>query len=237
MRIWSGGDSLGEYVGSQLLYQVVDPSLATVSLDYHISTGITRPDYFDWPATLSSVMTPPASEDAELSTSAEVPEESAPFLRPEALVYMVGGNDNQPMRVGEEKLATNSPEWLQEYRRRVGLLMDIAAYDDVRLYWIGLPPMQDERRESIAVNVNDIIRAEADIRPWVRYINITPMLLNDEGVYDQYLVGPDGERRKAREGDGVHVTLPASRWISDLIWNQILIDWSIDLTVAPVETE
>jgi hypothetical protein len=214
IRVWAGGDSLGEYVGSRLQYKVADPDLSTFTLDYHISTGITRPDYFDWPADLSNVML----ADDDLTT------------RPEALVYMVGGNDDQPMLGPDGKLATNSAEWLQEYRERVSLMMDITAYPGIRFYWVGLPPMQDDRREAIAINVNAILADEAALRSWVTFVDIVPLLLGPDGDYQQYIVGPDGEPHKAREGDGVHVTAQASQWISAIVWDLIRDDWVI---VAP----
>ncbi len=211
IRVWAGGDSLGEYVGSRLQYKVADLDLSTFTLDYHISTGIARPDYFDWPANLSNVML--ANDD--------------PATRPEAIVYMVGGNDDQPMLGEDGKLATNSAEWLVEYRTRVGLMMDITAYPGIRFYWVGLPPMQDDRREAIAVNVNAILAEEAALRDWVTFVDIVPLLLGPEGDYQQYVVGPDGEPHKAREGDGVHVTARASQWISTIIWDLIQADWTI----------
>lgn len=211
LRIWAGGDSLGEYVGSRLQYKVADPDLSTFVLDYHISTGIARPDYFDWPANLSNVML--ANDD--------------PTTRPEAVVYMVGGNDDQPMQGVDGRLATNSPEWLHEYRERVSLMMDITAYPGIRFYWIGLPPMKEDRREAIAVNVNAIMAEEAALRDWVTFVDIVPLLLGPEGDYQQYIAGPDGEPVKAREGDGVHVTAPASQWISAIVWGLIRDDWAI----------
>lgn len=212
LRVWTGGDSLGEYVGSRLLYKVADPDFATITLDYHISTGLTRPDYFDWPASLSQTMV--SEED--------------PLIRPEAVIFMAGGNDDQPMRADGERLATNSEEWLDEYRARVQTMMDITAYGDARLYWIGLPPMKDERREAIAVNVNAILADEAANREWVTFVDIVPLLLNEDGVYDQYIIGPDGEQRKARERDGVHVTSQASEWISRIVWDLVQLDWAFD---------
>ncbi len=211
IRIWAGGDSLGEYVGSRLQYKVADHDLSTFTLDYHISTGIARPDYFDWPANLSNVML--ANDD--LST------------RPEAIVYMVGGNDDQPMLGPDGKLATNSTEWLQEYRTRVALMMDITAYPGIRFYWVGLPPMQDDRRQAVARNVNAILAEEAALRDWVTFVDIVPLLLGPDGGYQQYIVGPDGEPHKAREGDGVHVTAQASQWISTIVWDLIRSDWAI----------
>ncbi len=211
LLVWAGGDSLGEYVGSRLQYRIIDTDLAQVALDYHISTGITRPDYFDWPVELSSVM------DAE----------GDPSMRPEALIFMAGGNDDQPMMNGERKLLTNSPAWLREYRHRVAVMMDITAYEGVRFYWVGLPPMREPRREQIATNINDILAEEASKREWVTFLDIRPLLLNEDGVYDQYIVGPDGEPHKARERDGVHVTSQASQWISALLWELIQQDWAI----------
>ena len=110
LRVWAGGDSLGQYVGNRLLAPLSDRERSDVELDYHISTGLVRPDFFDWPGHLRAVMARPAP--------------------PEALVLMIGGNDTQPMLgPSGQVLATGSEPWFDEYRRRVAEVMDIARGD------------------------------------------------------------------------------------------------------------
>ncbi len=217
LQIWVGGDSLGDYVGSQLLYQVADSDLSDVELEFEISTGLTRPDYFDWPARLSEVM----QSDT----------------RPDVVVFMVGGNDDQGLRVDDERISIGTDPWRLTYQQRVATMMDIAAYPDVQMLWINLPPMRDDRREAVAVDINAALEAEASIRPWVDIIDIIDMFTGPAGGYEQFIDEPDGSStRKARANDGVHITRSASEWVAELVWSEVVRQWRFDYLTPPTTT-
>lgn len=214
LRIWIGGDSLGEYIGSQLLSQVAEPDLTDVELDFAISTGLARPDYFDWPARLSEIMQRPD--------------------RPDVVVYMVGGNDDQDLQVDGERAVLGTDAWRAAYRERVATMMDVAAYPDVQMLWINLPPMRDERRQAVADDINQMLEGEASIRPWVDVVEIVEMFTGPSGGFEQFIAEPDGTAtRKARANDGVHVTLSASAWVAEVVWTHIGRRWRFDALVTP----
>jgi len=209
LRIWTGGDSLGEYVGSEMLYRVADPELSSVELDFEISTGLARPDYFDWPARFSEIM---QREE-----------------RPNVVVFMVGGNDDQDLRVDGERVVIGTPEWQRAYRERVATMMDIAAFPDVQMLWINLPPMRDDRRDNIRIEINAALAAEAERRPWVRVVDIVDLFTGSGGGYDQFIDEPDDSAtRKARANDGIHITRQASRWVADMVWEAVSSQWRFD---------
>ncbi len=215
LRLWMGGDSLGQFMAAHIAYRIAPPDRTDIQIDYHISTGLARPDYFDWPARLTSVI---SGED-----------------RPEAIVYMVGGNDDQAMKFQNTALEVSTPEWREEYRRRVGLMMDVTAYADTRLIWVLLPPMQEERREIISNEINTIVTEQAEQRPWVSVIDIDDLFVDDAGIYSQFVRDPSGEQQLARQADGVHITETGSRWVADRLWEEIVGLW--DTVEAPTQTE
>jgi hypothetical protein len=206
LRLWAGGDSLGEYVGSQLLSPVANAELTEIVLDYHISTGLARPDYFDWQAQLATVM------------SQERP--------PEALVFMVGGNDDQNMAASTGIVATGSPEWYAEYRRRVAAVMDTGGQSATsHLYWIGLPPMREQPRQNLAAGINQILSEEAANRPRVTFVDIAGLLSGPDGGFSTHISDQEGHQRVARAPDGVHITLTGSSWVAERIWAAIGQRW------------
>ncbi len=209
LRVWVGGDSLGEYVGSAFTTDL-GGDMATVALDFHIATGLARPDYFDWPAQLTSVM----ASEAE---------------RPEAIVFMVGGNDDQSMRVDDgTALLTGSTAWIAEYQRRAGAMMDITAYEGVHLYWLLLPPMADDQRDDVADKINAAVRLEASSRPWVTAVDLDPLLADEAGEFAPRRPDPaTGDERAARQDDGVHITRRASRWIAAIVIEEIERRWAL----------
>jgi len=210
LRLWAGGDSLGEYVGNQLLAPLSNRDLTTVELDFHIGTGLTRPDTYDWQARIDEIMARPE--------------------RPEALVFMVGGNDNQPMRAGGQNLAVGSEPWLAEYRARVVDLMDSTRPPDgaagaTHLWWIGLPPMRDGDRDGLARSIDAIIAEEAAGRPWVTFVDLMPRFSGPEGGFAGTVAGPDGRAKVARAPDGIHITYAGSTWIAEDLWAEIAARW------------
>ena len=209
LRVWAGGDSLGEYIGNRLLHPLSSPELSQVELDYHISTGLARPDFFDWQKELWDVM------------NRERP--------PEALVFMVGGNDNQGMRREDGTVAElGTEEWRQEYARRVAFVMDVASFGGGHLYWVGLPPMRDAGRHEVARTINAVLAEEAAVRPWVTFVDIEQRFIGPDGNYSSSIADPaTGEQKVARADDGVHITLTGSTWIAEDIWAAIDQHWSL----------
>ncbi|MCP4224907.1 MAG: DUF459 domain-containing protein [Actinomycetia bacterium] len=209
LRLWAGGDSLGEYVGNQLLFPISDDGLTDVQLSYHISTGLARPDYFDWLAEVQGLMDEPSP--------------------PEALVFMVGGNDDQNMLRDSEVLDVGSEPWYTEYRRRVATFMDTSSTisGSSHLYWIGLPPMREVRRETISVEINEILSAEADARPWVTFVDIYTLFTGPDGGFQAQLIDEEGKQRVARAPDGVHITFTGSTWVAYQVWGAIEDRWDL----------
>src|SRR5258706_1135993 len=106
LRIWVGGDSLAIGLGDSLARLTGSQTTLSSRSDARISTGLTRPDYFDWPAEIARV----------------VREEN-----PEVMVVMFGANDPQAIKIGDRVFGIDSPESHTEYRRRVAVVMDTLA--------------------------------------------------------------------------------------------------------------
>jgi hypothetical protein len=199
--MWVGGDSLSITPGES----VVSASLFTGSVtllqpvDGHVSTGLARPEVFNWPAYLADVV---AREN------------------PDIMVLTIGSNDDQDLTGDQGVGGIGSPAWEAEYRRRVGGLMDsVTKTSKVTLFWIGIPPMRNVGRfETRYRIVNEIVRSEAEKRPGkVYFVDTVPVLSDQNGGYSDFLV-KDGALVKVRTGDGIHF----ERAGADLIANAVL---------------
>ena len=85
--------------------------VVTTTLDYKVSSGLSRPDFFDWPTYFA---------------------QRIPAVNPDIVVVTFGGNDAQGLRNLDKTWAVqHSPggtgddaDWRAEYGKRVGAAMD-----------------------------------------------------------------------------------------------------------------
>ena len=204
LRMWIAGDSLVIVPGESLLRAaggspVLDP---VGPVDGRISTGLERPDVFNWFTHLRDVM----KQD-----------------KPDAVVLMFGGNDDHDFMTGLPQGVTigpfDSPSWVAEYRRRVGGLMDSITRNGAFLVWIGLPVTHDPAQTRRFDTINAIVQSEAGKRPGrVTYLDTYFNFAGDDGGYAQYLTTDSGKLVKMRADDGVHF----ERAAGDLIAREVL---------------
>ncbi len=100
LRVLILGDSLGIDMGGPLQNDLANTGVVQATLDARESTGLTRPDYFNWPA--------------ELQTDLGV-------THPQVIVIMIGANDPQDFP-GPPDIPFTSPQWNVMYAARVARL-------------------------------------------------------------------------------------------------------------------
>lgn len=217
LRLWIGGDSLGDTPGQSL----IDDATATGSVglvgpvDTHIATGLARPEVFNWPGYLAEVLTAD---------------------QPNAVVLTLGANDDQTLTGDNGGESFGSPAWQAEYSRRVGGLMDsiLGLASHPRLFMVGIPPIRDMGRyQNDYVLINNIFKTQAAMRPGrVFYVDAASVIGSPAPgggfAYADGLPNPDGTVTQVRAADGIHFT----RAGGDLIANATLqsMDQAFDLT-------
>jgi hypothetical protein len=189
LRIWMGGDSLGDEPGTSLVNLLDNDAAVTpvAPVDTHISTGLARPEVFNWPAEIQNV----------INTE-----------NPDAIVVSIGSNDNQPMTgEGANGAPFGSDGWKAEYARRVGGLMDEVVGSGRTLFWIGVPIVREDDRLESYQFINSIVQQQAALRPGrVFYIDTYDLMKSPDGNYADYLPDANGNLVLARAADGTHYT-------------------------------
>ncbi len=204
LRVFVAGDSQADPVASELDSAARSADRPTaVHNGSRIATGLARPDYFNWPAELSSVAT------AE---------------NPDVIIMVIGGNDAQDMQRDGEYFVVGTAEWAAEYEARVALVMDLVQSEQRRILWINQPPLREADDDHAADLINLAIANAASTRPWVRVIDAHTMFGGPDGSYVESYTGPDGESFDSRQDDGVHLTRRASRVLAGVI-DDMLAEW------------
>jgi lysophospholipase L1-like esterase len=183
LRVVVIGDSLAAGLG-YFAERVFRPKLVRVSRQGRISTGLARPDYFNWPFTLRRIVH---------------------AFDPDLVIVMLGENDHQSLvtvrGTGEAVIGTSG--WPPAYRQRVLLMMQIATSHGAKVVWVGLPISSDRALWEHSRIQNDVFRYASSITPGVAYFDAWERFRDPHDGYTAYL-REGGTVELVRAGDGLH---------------------------------
>lgn len=213
LRLYIAGDSMNQVFGSSLVNLAEATALVKARNDYHVSSGLSRPDFYDWPQRLVDQLVD---------------------FRPDAAVVLFGANDGQNVLYEGKVLKVGTKAWQEVYARRVGEAMDILTKGGRRVYWVGNPIMKRSAyRERIAM-MNHLYAAEAGKRPGVAFVSTWTALADENGSYAEYLEDENGDMTLMRASDGIHLTRAGGDRMAGVVLDVILKDWGITGTPSPV---
>jgi len=191
LRIWLGGDSMTIELAQAVEEAATGRADLDLTTDPRVSSGLTRPDYFDWPRHLADEVLP---------------------AEPDVVVVMFGANDSQGLEVEGTPYEPASPQWREEYRRRVGIVMDQLRGDGRLVVWVGQPRMRDDGFDARMQDLDEIFAGEAEDRPWVRFLDSRPVLSPDSGEYQATVDGVS-----LRQDDGIHLDLAGAALLAEAV--------------------
>jgi hypothetical protein len=204
LRVLIVGDSLGIDLGQPLQNDLANTGAVTATLDARESTGLTRPDYFNWPAQLQS----------DLAKA-----------QPQIVVVMMGANDPQDFP-GPPDVPYTSAQWSGLYAQRAAQFMQIAASNGALVIWVGMPPMGNPALSIKMAAINAIDQQQATVqKPPVNFLSCWTVLGTAQGAYTAFITNAAGQVVNVRTPDGTHLT-PAggevlSQQVLDFVRNNL----------------
>ena len=200
LRVLIVGDSIGLDLGQQLQPDLAQTGVVNAALDARESTGLTRPDYFNWPAELTS----------DLKT-----------VDPQVVVIMMGANDAQDF-LGPPDVPYTSPQWNTLYSQRVAQFMQIAGSGGALVVWAGMPPMQDPGLNAQMTDLNSIVEHDAAAaHPLVEYLSTDHSLGTAQGGYTAFVTNAAGQVINVRTPDGTHLTPDGGQVVAQQVINEL----------------
>jgi hypothetical protein len=185
LRVLIVGDSVGLDMGGALQSDLASTGVVNAALDARESTGLTRPDYFNWPAELTS----------DMRTS-----------QPQVVVVMIGANDAQDF-LGPPDVPYGSPRWNTLYAQRVSQFMQIARSSGALVVWLGMPPMKNPGLSAAMADIDAIAAQQAgQAKPPVRFVATDKTLGTAQGAYTAFVTNGAGQIVNIRTPDGTHLT-------------------------------
>lgn len=208
-RVLILGDSMAATDFGRALEKQLDrrPDV-TVARRGKSSTGLARPDYFDWMA------------------------ESARRVKkhdPDLVVVIIGGNDGQdlqklPKAKGPKRVFWKSDKWPAAYADRVTDFCMSMLTDYRRVVWLELPVMDHRRLEKKLELIRRVQReALAKLEPRVHYVATRDHFLSEKGRLLRKVKAPGYKRpQQLRQEDGIHFTVPGGRYFADRVAKDVL---------------
>ena len=202
--LWIGGDSMVQVFGSSLETMARQTGLVVPVLDYKISSGLVRPDFYDWPERISAEMM---------------------SLDPDVAVVMFGANDGQGMKVGGQVYPFGTSGWLKIYHKRVAMVMDELLTRGREVYWVGQPIARARYFTDNVHTMNSVYQEEALRRPHMHYVESWPLFVNSKGQYSDYLRDDSGAMALMRAADGIHLTRAGGDRLAKAVLARIAADF------------
>jgi hypothetical protein len=201
LRVLIVGDSIGLDMGGALQSDLAGTGVVNAALDARESTGLTRPDYFNWPA--------------ELTTDLK-------SAQPQVVVVMIGANDAQDF-LGPPDTPYASPSWNGLYAQRVAQFMQIASSGGAAVVWVGMPPMQNPGLSAQMADLNAIDQHQAAIaKPPVTFVSSYKSLGTATGGYTAFVTNAAGQIVNTRTPDGIHLTPGGSQVVAQQVIAQLV---------------
>lgn len=183
------GDSLSVAVGEQLERHFSRyANCVTFQRLGKVSSGLARPEFFDWEQSLKGLVS---------------------RQRPDIVAIMLGANDNKPLKKKDLTIEFGTAQWRREYAARLERLYEIclSGNSEVRVFWIGVPIMEDPALTRDMKAINKTIESWCRDKPDCEYVNTWSALADSDGRYVQYQRDDQtGEPLAIRAKDGVHLS-------------------------------
>ena len=179
------------------------------------STGLARPDYFDWHA-----------------KAREMKNE----FQPDLVIAQFGGNDGQGLTdrdTGRAVAPLFTDEWDEVYGARVEAFVEIFAEDDVPVVILGMPAMKSAYHQRKMARINEVTEAACE-RAGAWFVDTFAMTADAGGSYVAR-AEVEGRLRVIRASDGMHLNSYGAELVTAGILD-VVGDWfAFTLPEAPAD--
>jgi hypothetical protein len=192
LRLWVGGDSLAGSLGPALGTITGATGVVQPYFDSRVSSGLSNPGFFDWPAQATKEMA---------------------RLKPEVVVFIIGTNDYST--------PSGDDGWKADYAKRVEAMLTIFDAEGRTVYWVGAPHLKDDKMDEGASAVNAVAQDVVAKHKDAVYVDAHKLFSDSDGKYAQNLPDETGKVVTMRAGDGVHLTVDGGDHLANAVFKQL----------------
>tara|TARA_R110000751_G_scaffold234229_3_gene335434 strand:- start:57926 stop:59119 length:1194 start_codon:yes stop_codon:yes gene_type:complete len=153
------------------------------------SSGLVRDDFYNWPEVLPGML-----DD----------------IQPAVAIIMIGSNDRQQLRQGNNRIPVGSELWNSQYKQRVELLAKAVRSRNIPLIWVGAPPYKSATMSADILAINGMFKTVVDDHEG-EYVDIWDGFVDANGKF--VYTGSDikGQQVRLRTKDGIRMTRAGTR--------------------------
>lgn len=194
-QILIAGDSIMLTVGPAIKADVDRVFGGQSEVIAKLSTGLARPDVFDW------------REALLLKTQARTYDH---------IIMLLGTNDSQDFSEDGATISYGTSAWSKTYVDRLAALMALVCKKTPHAIWLGLPPMRSSTFNKKASHINTLVQTEAKHHECIEFVPLNHVIGDAQGRFATYLQVL-GRLEKIRTTDGIHITARGGALISSTL--------------------
>lgn len=194
-KIMLMGDSLMEDLGPATHRALRERQGLHFLLAARYSTGLTRPDYFNWPENMERVVNE---------------------KRPDLIVVFMGANDAMPIRHNKKVVhpAYGAP-WCEAYTVKMNEIFDVARRYGSEIIWVGLPPMGSRYAKQLQ-QTGETQRSACEERG-IEFLDTTPVFGDENGQFRAFITDANGNTVRIRRTDKEHLSPQGNKLLVELL--------------------
>ncbi len=169
------------------------------------ATGLARPDYFDW-----------QSEGRKQAKKHD----------PDLIIVVMGGNDGQDLidkAKKKRRVFWKGKKWPENYSQRMKHFIDGVMAPYRKVVWIELPVMDRPRLEKKLTIIRQVQRELVNSLDEANYLSTRKFFVdNNDKLFRATKVKGYKAKQKLRQEDGIHFTVPGSRYFANRVYPLVL---------------
>lgn len=190
------GDSMMmEGLGPTLHHRLRKRDNLDVYREGKYSSGLSRPDFYDWPTNLAAMLDK---------------------YRPDLLIMSLGANDTQDIVIDKKRYFIDTKPWAEVYLQRCKEFISLADNGKRHIVWVSLPVMGKEPYFTRTRLISKLQEEASKSVSSAEFVNIEH-LLTENGKYTTFYKDENNQSIRLRSQDLVHVSTAGGEILTDYV--------------------
>ncbi|WP_198039406.1 SGNH/GDSL hydrolase family protein [Bartonella refiksaydamii] len=136
--------------------------------------------------------------------------------KPDAIIMVIGANDNQPIKTPHGIFSTIQPEWLDIYKQRITEIAESLHTSGKPWIWMGQPAFGNDNLTQKMKFFNELYKQATEIAGGY-FVDVWRGFVNEQGQFSFLGYDTNGKIIKLRTRDGINFTSEGKRILASYL--------------------